>query len=109
MSWVLEHWPVLGFGINLLLGWLMWSMNKRFASKDEVAFLDKRLAKAETSLTQLPSRTEIADLQVAIAQLTGAVKETNADLRGVSKLVERVENAVIRHETIFADAARGQK
>ena len=109
MSWILEYWPVLAFGFNLLLGWLMWSAEKRFASKDELAELERRLDKTESVLEQVPTKRDLTELHIAIAGVSGAVKETNAELRGLGRLVERVENAVTRHEQIFADAARGQK
>lgn len=109
MSSILEYWPVIGFGINLLIAWFVWSMRKQFATKDELAAIDRRVDKTESALDQLPTRRDLSDLHVAIAGLAGEVKETNAEMRGLGRLVERVEAAVTRHEEIFSVAARGQK
>jgi hypothetical protein len=109
VSALLEYWPVVGFVINLLIAWFFWSMRKQFASKDELAEIERRLDKTESTLNQLPTRRDLTELHVAMAGIAGGVKETNAELRGLGRLVERVENAVTRHEEIFANAARGQK
>lgn len=120
MKLLVDYWPIAAFVFNLVFGGLLWAAKRQFATKEELSVVDTRLGKAEASIAQMPTREDIAKIKLDLAGIAGDVKETNAEvralrqekeaeLRGINRLLERVENAVTRHETIFADAARGHK
>lgn len=109
MNKFMEYWPALAFGFNFLLGWLILTAKKHFASKEDVALLERRVDKVEAAFEQLPKRDDITGLRVALAEVNGTILETRSDMRGLRGLVERTENAVTRHEQIFSDAARRLK
>ncbi len=109
MNLLLDYWPVAAFIFNLVIGGLLWAAKRQFSTKEEMTLIDTRLGRVETAITQMPTRDDVARMRVEMAEISGTVKETNAHMLGLNRLVERVENAVVRHENIFADAARGSK
>jgi len=82
-----------------------------FPSRVEVVTLERRIAELEGKLDDIPTRSEIGDLKVAITRIEGTVSTVAAEMRGrfdgLKDLLERVETVVGRHESIFADQARG--
>lgn len=117
MTTLMQYWPqIVMLFINGPLGWVIWSMRKEFASKKDLAQVHvdidgvaKRLSSVEQSILHMPSRDDLHHVQLQLADVVGEMKAARADYHGLEGLLERTEAAVIRHENIFADAARGKK
>ncbi|HEY9347256.1 MAG TPA: DUF2730 family protein [Inquilinus sp.] len=73
---------------------------------ERLARVEQRLTLVENNLVHMPSRDDIGRLNVAIAELNGKLTATDRTMDGMSRLVERVESSVARHEAIFAEGKR---
>jgi len=121
VKFVLEYWPIIGFAFNVVFGWLLYAARKEFASKADLSDLSRRIVVVEASSASLPTALqEISKIRLDLASMVGEMKETNsaiqglklekdAEMRGIERLVERVEQAVTRHEQIFSDVARSSR
>lgn len=113
---LLPYWPVALFVLNLLTIWIGWSVKAQFASKEEVTMIreglgrvDKRVDLVERDLQHLPTRDDLHAVRLGLAEVVGELREARADYRSILNLVSRTEQAVARHESIFADAARQKR
>jgi hypothetical protein len=116
MTTLLQYWPLAMLIINGPIAWAIWGMKKEFASKKDLdgvrqnfVAVEKRLGSVEQSILYVPSREDLHQVQLQLADVVGELKAARADYRGLEGLLERTEAAVARHENIFADAARGKK
>lgn len=105
-EWLAKYWPVLVTIINFILGWVVWSLGRGFASRDTVEAIERRVSAIEVDIRHLPTKDDIRAVQESIANLGTQLARIEERHDGVKELVKRVENAVTRHEAIFADAAR---
>ena len=111
-------WLVILTGIQLLGGgivvWVIWTFKRAFVPRAEYeefvnqmpknvgdriegirergARQDERLTVLEHQMTAVPSRGEVKELEVSIANLQGTITGLDTRLDGLNSLVERVEN-----------------
>ncbi len=103
MDEISKYWPGLVLLINLLIGWLIWSVKQ--GVKGELATFDRRLSLAEAALQRAPDHDDIAqlkdafagdisDLKDAVAALSTAAAQQAQATQGLRDLVVRTEETV---------------
>ncbi|MGD9539076.1 MAG: DUF2730 family protein [Alphaproteobacteria bacterium] len=97
MGW-LNYWPIGLFVVNGALGWFIWSMSARFATKRELQAVEAATAELRGRVESLPTATAVHELALTVAKVQGQIERIDAQVDGVEKLVTRVERAVARQE-----------
>lgn len=117
-EWLKEWWPVVLFAAPLVYGWILWSVGKGVASKEELAaerearqtedrriegqlkdsvqVVDRRLLKIETEVQHLPTKDDIASLRQELTKLNGAVAGSERELQSISRALTRVEDSLAK-------------
>jgi len=126
MDAVLRYWPILGLAINLLIGWVVWSMAQKFATKTDIAALQKkvsddvsalggdvgrvsaRVGVIENEMKHLPSSEALHTTNIQLERVIGQLEGIKADYSHVLSRQSRLEDGLIRHDQILSDAARGR-
>lgn len=67
---------------------------------------DLRLAALEQSHKMLPSAKDLHELELAMSDLKGEMKEMSAVIRGQSDIMQRLETIVSRHEQHLLEGKR---
>lgn len=122
----LRYWPILVFATNILIGWIVWSMAQKFATKKDIAALQTkvsgdvtavsrdlhkvqgRVAVMETEIRHLPDADSLHKTNIALERLIGAMEAAKADYGHILHRQARLEDGLIRHDQILSDAARGK-
>ncbi|EME69729.1 hypothetical protein H261_11864 [Paramagnetospirillum caucaseum] len=108
-DWILQWWPIISAVLGSLLGglgmWTAWSARKQFVTHDQFSeFRDThesahdevtdrfargeiRFERLESTLADLPTKGDIADLKIQMERLGG-------DIRVVTAILHRVETPV---------------
>ena len=109
---LLQLAPVAVLVLQLLIGWVMWSMRKKFVTADDLkqcrrecdgrtADVEKRAGEIEIDLAKrLPRDGEVASLQVNIEKLRGEQKALTEAIHGLNEAINRVErplNLLMEH------------
>ncbi|KAF1073227.1 DUF2730 family protein [Halodesulfovibrio aestuarii] len=92
-----------------LFAWGLWSLSKRFVSTEEckkcrkhlegaVMEMQSRQTAVESSIRELPSKTELHDLALTMKDLQG-------DLKGMQAAVEKLETMTNRQEEFLLNGA----
>lgn len=104
---------VLAIALQLLMGWVIWSLKSAFASKKELQAMELqidelrlKIVEVEGRMRNMPAAEAMHELSNSIERLRGDLKTLGARLDGTKDLVERVERVVARHEQIFTQAAQ---
>lgn len=79
------------FAINALIGWAIWSLKSRFASKDDHGRLIDRVRGLEEKYEQIPGLRAVHELKVQMTALYGELKSTNTRLDGFNDVAERMQ------------------
>lgn len=102
--------PSLIFSIVALV--LAWWRTRRSAvdelfrsGRKRMEDLELRLQKVEQTILSMPSRDEMHQIQIAIERQTGALNAMGATMEGISKVMERLETIVSRHEDHLLNGA----
>lgn len=85
---------------NALLTLIVWSMRNAFATKADVAALDRRVTVAETALDAVPSEKALHEIANGLEALRGDVKGMAAEVHGWRDTINRVErplNLLMEH------------
>jgi hypothetical protein len=108
----LKWWPVGLFVFQFLLAWVLWSLVKRFvtredfetyrvAHQDEHEAIDTRMAEGkaqfariESELRHLPTRKDIDDLKAQLASVDKGVVKLDGSIRVVAAKLGAVEKPV---------------
>lgn len=112
-DWLNKYWPLIGFLLQGAFAWLLWSMRKVFATKEELATLGKKVDKVAAAQTvtagelvglskelkNLPTAAAVSDIKLSIAAIEGDYKaiSTNVDnmdrhITSIGKSVDRIED-----------------
>ncbi len=99
----LRQWGGLLFaGLNLLLVWVIWSLGRRFAAKEELAPLHRRLDQCEKGmeiiqrdLSYQPGRREIEALRVATTTLEVKIARMEATMRKLDETARRLSDYLL--------------
>lgn len=109
----MRYWPVFSLVVNGLIGWAIWSMSQRFASKSDISALERtvtglggRVEMLEREISHLPTADALHDTNIHLERLSGQLAAAQADYRHVLGRQERLETGLIRHDQILSDAAR---
>lgn len=108
-EWILQWWPIISAVFGSLLGglgmWIAWSAHKQFVTHDQFTEFreahetahdevtdrlnrgDSRFQRLESTLADLPTKGDIADLKIQMERLGG-------DIRVVTAILHRVETPV---------------
>lgn len=82
--------------INLLWMWVSASKNATAKKVEEIeCALDehgRRIQTVEGELKHLPTKDDVANLNLQLAQVLGQLKVTESELAGVARTVRRVED-----------------
>ncbi|MEP9372604.1 DUF2730 family protein [Mesorhizobium sp. KR1-2] len=126
MDEVLRYWPILVFAMNLLIGWVLWSMTAKFATKNDIAELQKkvrddvqavsgslgavsgRVAVIESELEHIPNSTQLHETNIRLERVIGQLEAAKSDYGHILNRQARLEDGLIRHDQILSDAARGR-
>lgn len=107
--WTVALSQLLTFGLTL---WNLVASGSRANTKAiEVnkARLDShelRLASIENTLGGVPGREDMHNLQIALTEMKGEIREMRATMKGNNEIMRRVETIVGRHEDHLLDGAK---
>lgn len=123
----LRFWPVLVFATNILIGWVVWSMAQKFATKKDIADLQTkvsddvstvagslgkvsgRVAMIESELRHIPNVSELHETNIRLERLIGQMEAIKSDYGHILQRQSRLEDGLVRHDQIMSDAARGKR
>lgn len=110
MSLLWQHLPGIAQGVTTcLFVWGWWSLKRVFITRAECAMCHRRtdarldaverrqgargavLQKIEAKLAELPTRDDLAELSISFKGLEGDIKETRAQMEGLTHLIARLE------------------
>ena len=93
-DWLAVGGGVLGVG-GAVYAWLTASGNKALKKASDVEAgvnaLEKRVAVLELEMEHLPSKDDIAELKLSLADLKGSVNVFGESLAGVQRTVSRID------------------
>jgi hypothetical protein len=93
VEYLKEHWPILVAIVQVVMGWLLWSLRKEFVTgRDCSACRSTCRKEVAEDMQKLPSIKSIADLAKEMEGLRGDLKAQAADIRGLSEVLKRVEH-----------------
>lgn len=108
----LQWWPVLLVFAQAGLGWVVWSLGKRFLPREEFeAYKNahgdahdeigdqlqagrEQFTRIESDLKHLPTRRDIDDLKAQLHAVDKGVVELNGSIKAVAVRIGAVENPV---------------
>jgi uncharacterized coiled-coil protein SlyX len=100
-----DYWrylPLLVLLVQLVVGWIQWSLQKGFVGKKDCADcrekLEARVSKNEQALHGLPNNEALHELAISVTELAGDLRTMGERISGVDRSLERVENVIGRHE-----------
>ncbi|MCW8843357.1 MAG: DUF2730 domain-containing protein [Rhodobacteraceae bacterium] len=67
---------------------------------------DGRLGAIEQTVQSLPAQSDMHNLQLRLAEMSGDLKAINASMEGNGKIMERLETIVSRHEDHLLEGGR---
>lgn len=126
MDEFLRYWPILVFATNVLIGWIVWSMAQKFATKKDIAALQAkvsddvsalggevgkvsaRVGVIENELEHIPNVGELHETNIRLERVIGQLEAIKSDYGHILNRQERLEDGLIRHDQILSDAARGR-
>ncbi len=68
------------------------------AGSDRMDRHDKRLTVLEQTVTAMPDKDDMHNLQIEMTRMVGRLSEMQAVMEGNAKIMERLETIVSRHE-----------
>ncbi|WP_336845221.1 DUF2730 family protein [Providencia rettgeri] len=81
-----EHWSIIWAVVTSVASLVLLLLSKTYAKRDEVEVMKQQLNQLEISLSTLPNRTELHNLQLEIASLRGDIKAVSPELRQLRNL-----------------------
>lgn len=107
--WVIALSQLLTFSLTV---WNLMSSGARSNAKQLLEHTDRfnrhegRISTVEQSLLAMPNKNEMHLLQLEMSGLRGDIRVMQATWEGSTKLMERMENIVGRHEDHLLDGAK---
>lgn len=97
-----DWWPVILVVMNFLGMWIMWSMSKKFMTRedcskcaggigDRVATLEKQKTCVDIKLDSLPQVETLHEISLRQEQLSGEIAALKATIDGLKELLKRLE------------------
>lgn len=93
-----EHWPIIWASLSTAISIFMLILTKTFAKREDVERVDKRVDSVEKDVTtlnitikNLPSRNELHQLQLDMAEFRGDLKALLPEL----KQIRHMNNLII--------------
>ena len=111
-------------GVNLLFGWIAWSLRKKFVTREDCTIHRQEDAKArerfsdlmaahESSMRELTLRLEVMpdqdrlhSIDLKLVRIEGEQSRLAEELRGMRNILERVENQTA---LLMRDRMEGKK
>lgn len=101
--WLKDWWPVLVVIGNLLGLWLMWSMSRKFMTREDCGACREKLGIRVTSLEssqcsldnkidRRPPLEALHEIALKQQELAGDVEALTREVAGVKELLERIEH-----------------
>ena len=79
---------------------------KQAEMKERLDRGDARFTQLGERIATLPTRQDMHELALAVTAMGGDLKAVTASMTGLRDSTERIEAAVARHESIFAEGGR---
>lgn len=79
---------------------------KQAEMKERLDRGDARFTQLGERIATLPTRQDMHELALAVTAMGGDLKAVTASMTGLRDITERIEAAVARHESIFAEGGR---
>lgn len=96
---IFQEWKsFLYLFVTMFLGWIGWSLKKRFVPREDHDQLVLRVAKLESAIELLPSAKEINALRGQLADVSSELKVFNQRHIGMSEQFSRLQRQVDRIE-----------
>lgn len=108
MDWdtILRLIPVALMLVQGLFAWAVWSLTKRFVSTDsctkcrekigaEVAAMQSRQTALESTIRELPSKTELHELALTMKDLQGELKAMQSSVETLKTMTNRQEEFLL--------------
>ena len=101
--WLKDWWPVLVVLGNLLGLWLMWSMTKKFMTREDcakcagalterVGTLESQRTCVDIKLDRLPQVEALHEMALRQEELAGEIEALKATIVGFRDLLRRIEH-----------------
>lgn len=105
MQDVIETIRWLWAPVSALFGWVLWSLKKATASKEELAHLDgrldretRRIDRIETRLEALPTKDDFHDLSQGLTRLEGKYDAMQRSIESQGHSVKRIEDYLLNKD-----------
>ncbi|MFZ5427196.1 MAG: DUF2730 family protein [Thermodesulfobacteriota bacterium] len=101
--WLKDWWPVLALLVNGLAVWVMWSMSRKFMTREDCArcagnitarveTLEKQKTCVDIKLDNLPQMEALHQIALRLEELAGDQEALKATIDGLRDLLRRVEH-----------------
>jgi len=81
-------------------------MDRITAATDRQDRMEARLARTEQTLTGMPAKDDIYQLQLSLVEMKGDLRAMQATMSGNNQIMGRLEAIVSRHEEHLLDGAK---
>ena len=102
IAWITALSLILNFGLTIYS--LISSGAK--ANAKQLERHDARLSKLEQALSSVPAKDDLHGLQISLERMHGQLRTMGAVMEGNSKIMERLETIVSRHEDHLLDGSK---
>lgn len=100
--WLKDWWPVLLVSANFLGAWAMWSMTRKFVTREDctscsvkiverVSNLENQRTCIDVKLDKLPQMQALHDIALRQEELAGQMEALKATIEGLRDVLRRVE------------------
>lgn len=101
-AWLKDWWPALLVTANFLGAWAMWSMNRKFVTREDctkcavqigerVSNLENQRTCIDVKLDKLPQMQALHDIALRQEELAGQMEALKATIEGLRDVLRRVE------------------
>ncbi|MGD9638371.1 MAG: DUF2730 family protein [Alphaproteobacteria bacterium] len=104
-NWVSENWKLISSFLTFGSFCIAFYLKAKFATKEEVSNLDKRVSKIENrvaaneeKIEQMPSRDDLHKQEIMIERMSGKIDSMAVKMQGIEEISKRQEKVISRVE-----------
>lgn len=104
---ILNEWKsFLYLGVTMFLGWIGWSLKKRFVPREEHERLVARVDRLDNTMALLPTAKEINSLRLKLDELSTNLKVFDQRHLGTEAKLDRLTLQIDRMDAYLREKAK---